>query len=191
MSGGSTSRRIWFYYASEVQVGPMTFDSLRDAILNGEIARDDYVFREGFHDWRKLGDVDELAEVLGAAAPAPVSNPGERTVRSRDRRIQPRAPISDSVVVHNDNNLTSGLVTDISASGIFLETSDNCFRLNDEIKITLKQSKGLGKPLLLKGTVVRHTRTGKSGFGYGVELMNLDERTRASIAAYVKRNQAS
>ena len=159
--------------------------------IGGAVGIEDYVFREGFDDWRRLGEIEELSEIARASARAPESNSGDRTVRSRDRRIQPRAAISDLVVAHNDSNLTSGLVTDISASGIFLETSDKCFRLNDEIKVTLKQSTGLGKPILLRGTVVRQTSISRSRFGYGVELMNLDERTRTSIAAYVKRNQAS
>ena len=191
MSGENTRSRVWFYYASEVQVGPMGFESLREAIECGAIGIEDYVFREGFHDWRRLGEIDELSEIARASVRAPESNSGDRTVRSRDRRIQPRAPLSDLVVAHNDNHLTSGLVADISASGIYLETSDNCFRLNDEVKITLKHGTGLGKPILLRGTVVRQTSAGRSRFGYGVELMNLDERTRTTISAYVKGNQAS
>jgi hypothetical protein len=191
MSGENTRSRVWFYYASEVQVGPIGCESLRDAIECGAVGLEDYVFREGFDDWRRLADIEELSEIARASVGAPESNSGDRTVRSRDRRIQPRAATSDLVVAHNDSNLTSGLVTEISASGIFIETSDNCFRLNDEIKVTIKQNSSLGKPTLLRGTVVRQTSIGGGRFGYGVELMNLDERTRSTIAAYVKRTQAS
>jgi hypothetical protein len=95
------------------------------------------------------------------------------------------------VVAHNDRKLASGALTDISVSGVLFETSSPCFSINDEVKLTLKEGRGLGKPLNLRGTIVRQTKTKNQRIGYGIELMNLDVQTRAFILGYINKSKAS
>lgn len=179
----AVSDRIWFYYASEKQVGPMSESELRGFIAKGDVADIDYVYREGFPDWKLLKDVPELRRP-GQVASMPPPAPPERRAKSI------RVPINELVVAHNDVHVASGHLKNISATGVFLETKDNVFSVNDEVKLTLKEGKGLGKPMHLKGVVVRHAAEGGGGVkGYGLELRGLDEAARSRIAEYIKRNE--
>lgn len=197
------SKRIWFYYAKEVQVGPLTFEEIKAAVEDAGLAPTDFIFREGFADWVPLRDVPELH----LAPPPPalrVPPPPKGTVAPDTRRPQvaiakkefsspqrhPRAPLSESAIAHNDLDVARGRVSNISLSGVFFETDEKVFQINDEVKLTLKQG-GLGKPLNLRGVVVRLNRDARFPQGYGLELSGVDEVVRARIDEYVKRNKAS
>ncbi len=180
------NERVWFYYAGEEQVGPLLLGELHDAISNGEITERDYVYREGFGDWKLLSDVPELHQMDSGT----FQDNAATQLSTPEKRGDLRVSIKERVVAHNDSLVASGALTDISISGVFFQTTQQCFSVNEEIKITLKEGKGLGKPMHLRGTVVRSAHgTGKQP-GYGLELKNLDDHTRASIVEYVKRNQA-
>lgn len=182
---GTGEKRIWFYYAAEQQVGPMTESEIRGVIAQGVVAASDYIYREGFEDWKLLSEVHELAGELANVKPGAVS--------ALDKRgMSKRVPIQELVVAHNDVHVASGFISNISATGVFLETSDNVFNMNDEVKLTVKDGKGLGRPMHLKGVVVRQARDARYPMGYGLELRGLDDAARARISEYIKRyNQAS
>lgn len=189
----SGAERIWFYYAKETQVGPLKEAELRQAIADGSLAATDYVYREGFGDWKHLKDVPELASGLkGARAPAvSVTVRGTQRSNGSDKRQGgKRVAIAELVVAHNDAHVATGLISNISVTGVFFQTHDNVFSLNDEVKLTLKEGKGLGKPMHLRGVVVRHSRDATLP-GYGLELRGIDEGVRARILDYIKRHQAS
>lgn len=182
--------KVWFYYAQEKQVGPLDLPALLEAISDGTVSPTDYVYKEGFSDWQLLQDVPEL------------SSPGvsRKTVSTRDsvsssekvKRNGDRLPIHELVVAHNGSHVATGHLSNISVSGVFFETHDTVFELNDEVKITLKEGRGLGKPMHLSGVVVRQTRdAGRDGPGYGLELRGIDEAARGRILDYIKRHQAS
>lgn len=177
------SSRVWFYYANGKQVGPMPETELRDAIKAKIISLEDHVYREGFADWKQLKAVSELKEMQETASLTPVSKEERRNAAS------PRAGITELVVAHNDRHMAQGRLKNISISGLFLETADKNFQVNDEIKLTLKEGKGLGKPLNLRGVIVRQQREGGTVQGYGLELRGLDERVITTIEDYVKRNK--
>lgn len=178
--------RVWFYYARDEQVGPLQLGELKQAISDGIVGPKDYVYREGYQDWKLLEEVNEL-EVQQPPRPAV----GVPTHQSHEKRSDRRVAIHERVIAHNDSTIASGSLTDISISGVFFKTPETSFSIHDEVKITLKEGKGLGKPMHLKGTIVRQAKENGVGVGYGLELKNLDERTRSSIIDYVKRNQAS
>jgi len=177
------SARIWFYYANEQQVGPVSLDELMDAIADEVVKKTDYVYKEGFSDWKVLAEVDEIPKVksgLGAPPPPPKKNEG----RNWDRAV-----LKERVVAHNDLKVITGVINNISIAGLFLETNEHVFEINDAIKLTLKEGKGLGKPLHLKGVVVRQARDPRKETGYGIELRGLDKNTRDRIDEYIKRHQ--
>jgi hypothetical protein len=184
--GAALNERIWFYYANEEQVGPMTELELKTAIAEGTLADSDLVYREGFPDWRVLGEVSELREpVKVPLASIPISSSAAKGRRA------PRAMIHELVVAHNDTHVASGHITNISTTGVFLETEDAVFKMNDDVKLTLKEGKGLGKPMHLKAVVVRQARENGIHIGYGLELRGLDETCRSRIVDYVKRHQSN
>jgi hypothetical protein len=96
------------------------------------------------------------------------------------------------VVAHNASHVATGHISNISVTGLYFETPDSVFALNDEVKITLKEGRGLGKPMHLSGVIVRQSRgDARDAAGYGLELRGVDEAARARILDYIKRHQAS
>ena len=181
---GNAQQRIWFYYANEQQVGPITISELSGAIGEKLLGPSDYIYREGFSDWKALKDVPEVFSLAEKNNSSTVQN-------ATQKRSMVRAPIQELVVAHNDASVATGVISNISTTGVFFETSSSAFSLNDEVKLTLKEGKGLGKPMHLQGVVVRQIRDTKAKHGYGLELVGLDERSRARIEEYILRNQAS
>jgi hypothetical protein len=145
----------------------------------------DFVYREGFADWQPLENVTELL-----SKNQPEDNNTTQRVQSQKRTSQ-RAPIRELVVAHNDHNIATGHISNISTSGVFLETNSNVFSINDELKLTLKEGKGLGKPLHLNGRVVRILAGKGNQEGYGLQLKELDTKTLERIEDYIHRNRAS
>jgi len=186
--GAAVNERIWFYYAKEVQVGPMTETELKAAIAEGTVQSTDYVYREGFADWKTLSDVGELLPPVKSHLIAVPAAPAAQEPLSRRA---PRAQMQELVVAHNDSHVATGHIRNISISGIYFETEDAVFQLNDEVKLTRKEGKGLGKPMHLKAVVVRQARENGLHIGYGLELRGLDEASRSRILEYVKRNQSA
>lgn len=188
--------RVWFYYANKKQIGPLPLSDLKTAVRASSLGPDDYVYREGFPDWKKLREVEELSDSGWASEPtlkilqATQKSPSGGS-KGSNRRASDRAPVEELVLAHNDEFIVAGSLTDISPSGVFFETERPIFSVNDEIKLTLKEGRGLGKPMNLRGTIVRQTIQQGRGIGYGLELLNLDLKTRAYIVDFVKRNRAS
>ncbi len=174
-----TSKRTWYFYNGEAQVGPITEDELRQQIKEQTVALNHHVYCDGYENWKLLADVPELLTESNAEQEYPI------------KRTSARAPIHELVVAHNDRHITSGTVRNISLTGLFLETNDSAFKLNEEIKITLKEGRGLGKPVNLRGVVVRSTQDEHFPHGYGLELHDMDDQTQARIVDYIKRHQAA
>jgi uncharacterized membrane protein YhaH (DUF805 family) len=59
----------WYYADQNKQVGPLDIQQLKATLLRLSNARDVLVWRPGFTDWRKAGDVPELS--VDASAPPP------------------------------------------------------------------------------------------------------------------------
>jgi predicted Zn finger-like uncharacterized protein len=77
---------LWHVAIQDVPVGPMTRDELARKIDAGAVSPDSLCWREGMDDWRPLGELPELAQLLrrprdasrplrGRAAPAPAARP--------------------------------------------------------------------------------------------------------------------
>jgi hypothetical protein len=171
------SKRVWYFYNGEAQVGPLTEQELREQIADKTVLPNHHVYKDGFENWKLLVDVSELM--------SPIDGSGDTEVK----RTSPRAPIHELVIAHNDRHIASGTLRNISITGLFFETSDSAFKLNEEIKLTLKEGRGLGKPVNLRGIVVRSSQDEKFPRGYGLELRDVDENTQSRISEYIKRHQ--
>lgn len=187
MAQAGAGERIWFYYAKDQQVGPLKEGELRAAIAEGTVRSDDYVYREGYSDWKQLKDVPELGRGITPPGVTAFRKPN----KANEKRNRNRVPICELVVAHNDSHVATGLISNISVTGLFFETRDAVFTLNEEVKLTLKEGKGLGKPMHLRAVVVRQAQDSRFPMGYGLELRGLDEAARLRIAEYVRKHQAS
>ena len=166
----------WFYYAEEKQFGPLSLQQLKEALSQGIVRSTDYVYRDGFADWKLVSDVSELTK-SGRTGVVPPKPPTPQRAN--------RAPIQELVVAHNNKNIVTGTLLNISTSGVFLETLSAVFKLNEDVKLTIKEGRGLGKPLQLKARVVRYANDPNKPRGYGLELRELNEEVVARIKQYI------
>jgi PilZ domain/GYF domain 2 len=198
--------RIWFYFASEAQVGPMSLNELQSSVQDGLVSQQDYIFKDGYKDWIFAKDVPELAisfqlsSTLAGSAAAPTSITSKNVAKKLDpKKDNPgvrslRVMMQERVVAHNESKVTSGKIENISTSGVFFHTPEEAFGINDSVKLTLKEGKGLGKPVQLQGVIVRKapfTKENVKYIGYGIELKALDESSRQRIEDYINRHKAS
>jgi hypothetical protein len=170
--------RVWYFFNGEAQVGPITEQELQEQIREKTVLTNHHVYRDGFENWKLLADVPDLMKFANSG--------GENTIK----RSAPRAPIYELVVAHNDRHIVSGTLRNISLTGLFFETLDQSFDIDEEIKLILKEGRGLGKPMNLRGVVVRRANDERFARGYGLELRDLDEKTQTRIVDYIKRNQS-
>ncbi len=185
--------RVWFYFAREKQVGPISEVELRAAVSENLLTINDYVYCEGFADWKVLRDLPEM--LMPPAPPArgpagvPKGNPRAAAALEQEKRsAAQRVPLDALIIAHNDRYVATGSIRNISLTGLFFETEQWVFNLKDEVKITLKEGRGLGKPMHLRGVIVRKATDAKFPKGYGLELREMDELMEKRIAEYVKRN---
>ena len=93
---------LWHVAIQDVPVGPMTRDELARKIDAGAVTPESLCWREGMDDWRPLGDLPELAQLLrrtreasrpqrGEPARAPRGEPA-RTQRGRPPPSVPAGP---------------------------------------------------------------------------------------------------
>lgn len=61
----------WHVVIDGEQVGPMTVAEVTERFQIGEINENSYIWKETFSDWRRLGDVEEFAEMAEATKVAP------------------------------------------------------------------------------------------------------------------------
>ena len=91
---------LWHVAIQDVPVGPMTRDELARKIETGAVSPDSLCWREGMDDWRPLGELPELAQLLrrprdvsraarGRAAPAPRPAPAFDVEDQDDEGAEP------------------------------------------------------------------------------------------------------
>lgn len=169
------AENVWYYFDGEAQVGPVSEEKLRALVVSGQVTPEYYVFRNGFDDWKLLSEVSELA----ALAPR----------ISGRRPVAERAPITEVVIAHNGRHIASGVLRNISVSGVFFETSDRSFQVGDDLKLTLTQGQELGKPIHLRCRVARYSANNKPAVGYGLEILDLTEEIQQRIYEYIQRRK--
>ncbi len=75
-TGAPATQERWFVAVGNDKQGPMSREQVLAMVRTGEIGRETYVWRKGFQEWVRLGDVPELAASLSRtlafeAAPVP------------------------------------------------------------------------------------------------------------------------
>ena len=66
----------WYYAVHGDRTGPVTFQQLRDALARLPNTGDVLVWRDGFPDWKRVGDVPELRSQAAAPPLPPTHTPG-------------------------------------------------------------------------------------------------------------------
>ncbi len=65
--------QIMYHYAvNGQQLGPVTFDKLKELFANRTVNRDTLIWKQGLANWSPLQDIEELKAFLGGATPPPL-----------------------------------------------------------------------------------------------------------------------
>ena len=112
--------------------------------------------------------------------PKRVSSPEEGSFSEDRRNSAPRATIRGRIIVHNSGQIVIGTGVNISASGIFVETTDPIFRLGETLKLTCRVE-GVLRPFHVQAVVVRLNNDRRFPLGYGMRFEGLAEPIRENI----------
>jgi len=165
------SEQLWYVYHQQQQLGPFEARQVVQLLDNNMISQEAYVFKVGWKDWRPIEDSVDL---LGLEKkPSADKNEVAETSNLKRRLGAPRATISGRVIIHNNGQLVIGSGINISATGIFIETKDQIFKLGEKLKVTVKVD-GFAKQFNTSADVIRLNSDPKLAIGYGLRFMGLD-----------------
>ncbi len=177
------SEQIWYLYQNGQQVGPFETAQVTQLYVNNMIAKDGYIFKVGWKDWRP---VEDGYEALGLPNPnqAQAMNPAYQAELEKRREVAPRASITGRVVVHNNGQLSVGHGVNISVGGIFVETNDQMFTVGESLRLSVR-CEGLDKPFNAEAEVIRFNSDKRFAQGYGLRFIKIDADVQRSIQALV------
>jgi hypothetical protein len=101
----------WYFSKGGTQMGPVSLDELRAKIASGEVTGADMVWREGFPDWKRIGDVPELG--ISSAAAQPMTMTPQAGVPSQASPYHPPAATAYSQGMLIPNYLWQSIVVTI------------------------------------------------------------------------------
>lgn len=177
------SEQVWYLYQNGQQVGPYDTEQVSQLYTTNMIAKDGYIFKIGWKDWRPI---EEGFEALG------LNNPGktQMTTEEYDKQLEkrreaaPRASINGRVVVHNNGQLAIGQGVNISVNGIFVETPDQIFTVGETLKLSVRCD-GMNKAFNAEAQVIRHNSDVKYPLGYGLKFSKIDAEIQNKIQELV------
>ncbi len=86
----------WFYVLKGQRQGPVDAGVIATLASSGQLKPDDYVWKKGFENWKKLKDVDELQNVTAAPAapkftapPTPAASASNKSEKFRMGSLDP------------------------------------------------------------------------------------------------------
>jgi hypothetical protein len=179
------SEQVWYLYQNGQQAGPFDTEQVSQLYITNMIAKDGYIFKVGWKDWRPI---EEGYEALGLK-----DNDSSKTKLSTEeftkhlekrRESAPRASIGGRVVVHNNGQLAIGHGVNISVNGIFVETQDQIFTVGETLKLSVRCD-GITKAFNAEAQVIRHNGDKKFPVGYGLKFSKIDADTQSKIQELV------
>ena len=178
------SEKVWYIFQNNQQAGPFDAQQISQLFASNMIAKDSYLFKVGWKDWRPI---EEGYEILGLA---PVTN--SNSLGTQDslsqlehrRNAAPRASISGRVVVHSSGRLSIGQGVNISIGGIFVETSQPLFTVGERLKISVR-CEGMDKAFNAEATVIRFNNDSKYPIGYGLKFEQIEQNALEKIQMLV------
>ncbi|MCB9229104.1 MAG: PilZ domain-containing protein [Deltaproteobacteria bacterium] len=170
---------VWYVYRHpEGQTGPFDKQQITRMLDSNMIPQNAYLYKTGWEDWRPLSEaLESLGETRSSKE---MSGPEKRAHIDRS----PRATIKGRIIVHNNGQLIIGGGVNISASGIFIETTDKLFQLGETLKLTCRVD-GFLKAFNATAVVTRFNDDHRFPLGYGMKFEELDKAIAREIQALI------
>lgn len=182
------SDQIWYIYQNQQQLGPFEHSQVLQLLETGMINKQEaFLFKVGWKDWQPLASCLEELGLTSMDEGSSVQESGSYT--GEQRRINaPRTGIEGEVIVHNNGQLVIGKGVNISATGIFVETTEKLFFVGERLKLSVRCA-GLEKSFNVIARVVRYNSNKAYPVGYGLSFENLDSKIAGKIADLVKMDR--
>ncbi len=190
-----TPVHAWFIYAHDTQFGPFSQAELQQSLQSQNIAETDFVWRQGFSNWKPLKEVDELADALESMRPTKKNTQAPPPVPSgkkAERRRSPRKPLVAKLFIHNEKDLVIAMCRDISMGGMQVLTDRIPGELGEKIKLNVSPN-GPGaakstdadefKGFVAEGEIVRILEDGR---GFSFRFTKLSPEAKKAIDDYLK-----
>lgn len=188
------SEQVWYVYQESQQLGPFAHQQLVQLFSTNMVAQDAYIFKVGWKDWRP---VEECQNDLGISLDQVVSESDVHSqtsapveLSSERRSRAPRATIKGRVIVHNNGQLVIGAGVNISASGIFVETSDLIFNIGETLKLTCRID-GRINAFNVSAVVMRFNDDSRFPVGYGLRFSDLEPHIANEIQQMIDQENQS
>lgn len=193
LGGASSSDASWFVFAHGTQFGPFSQAELLQSLQNQNVGESDFVWRQGWGNWKPLGKVDELMALRGNLVPpsldfAPPPVPAQKS----DRRRNPRKPFVAKLFIHNEKDLVIAMCRDISMGGMQVLTDRIPGELGEKIKLNVSAAASGGasngsdmKGFVAEGEIVRLLEDGR---GFSFRFTKLSPEAKKAIDGYLKNS---
>ncbi len=177
------SEQVWYLYQNQQQLGPFEHAQVLQLLETGMINKQDaFLFKVGWKDWQPI---EACLSELGLSVDQ-TNQQDSSEYKGEQRRINaPRTGIEGEVIVHNNGQLVIGKGVNISATGIFVETSEKLFFVGERLKLSVRCA-GLEKSFNVIARVVRYNSNKAYPIGYGLSFENLDSKIAGKIAELVR-----
>ena len=168
-----SNEAVWFIFSQEQQLGPFTKAQLYQQFQKNKFPPDVHLFREGWKEWLPLND---CASELGL--PFDLSG---NTVSLQDRRRKgSRVGIAGQIIVHNQGDLAIGSGVNLSGTGLFVETTQQIFRVGETLILTCKV-KQMPTPFHAKAEVIRFNAGNNDPTGFGLRWTEISDAIQQDI----------
>ena len=171
------SEQVWYLYQNGQQIGPFDTQQVSQLITNKMISQEGFIFKVGWKDWRPL---EEGLEELGVTPSEGAPTPPDPEAMEKRRANSPRASVKGRVAVHNNGQLTVGHGVNISATGIFVETTEEMFTVGEQLKLSVRCN-GLEKAFNAEAVVIRFNNDSRFPVGYGLQFVEIPDKARDDI----------
>ncbi|MDE3268876.1 MAG: PilZ domain-containing protein [Pseudomonadota bacterium] len=196
-----TKEFSWYVYQSGQQMGPFSDAQVQQLLNVKMISQDASIFKEGWEDWRAIGEVfgdtsdDNDKTMAVSAPPASVQESsdalGMPQLGEEKMSRKSRIGIQGKVIAHNNGKVIISGGINISASGIFVETTEeNSFQVGELIKLTVKADH-LGYPFNVTAQMMRFNSDPRYPNGYGMKFVDLPDNVRSDVERLVASGEQS
>lgn len=167
--------QIWYVYQNSQQLGPFATGQITQMLETKLLSKEAYFFKVGWKDWRPAEDCYE--ELAISREDTPLATPERRSAA-------PRASIAGRIVVHNNGQIVIGQGVNISSTGIFVETTDQLFRVGEKLKLSVRVD-GMIKAFNATALVIRFNGDPQFQTGFGLKFEEVDPNIVSEIEKFV------
>jgi len=180
-------KREWYLYLNGIQEGPYELIEVKHLVEGGGLTESTYVWKEGFLDWKTLGETELLSFISSEVLPERQSEDFSEE-KEDERRSHPRKPVIARVLFHDNRLLGQGICRDLSVGGaqVLIDTdTPNLENLKFEVNSVLHMNIHRDEENEAFTVAARIVRMLKGRRGFAVRFEKLSDEAGKTIEGWV------